>query len=146
LIYAYNRKADFKGKGIEGEYLPLIPPAKLLSSINQEFKTKSTVFSSIKLQAEVEYNAAQNRYLALNNTETATPTFTLFNFSINTQINYSKTNTLQFQLQINNMFDKAYQSNLSRLKYFEYYESSPNGYVGMYSMGRNICLKAIVPF
>lgn len=146
LIYAYNRKADFKGKGIEGEYLPLIPPGKLLSNINQEFKTKSTVFSSIKLQAEVEYNAAQNRYLALNNTETATPTFTLFNFSINTQINYSKTNALQFQLQVNNMFDKAYQSNLSRLKYFEYYESSPNGYVGMYSMGRNICLKAIVPF
>lgn len=146
LIYAYNKKNEFKGKGIEGEYLPLIPPAKLLSSINKEFKTKSTVFSSIKLKAEMEYNAAQNRYLALNNTETATPSFTLFNFSINTQINYSKTNAIQFQVQVNNVFDKAYQSNLSRLKYFEYYQNSPNGHLGMYGIGRNICFKAIVPF
>ena len=146
LIYAYNKKNDFKGKGIDGEYLPLIPPAKLLSSFNEEFKTKSKVFSSVKLKAEIDYSAPQNRYLALNNTETATPRFTLFNFSINTQINYSKTNAVQFQVQMNNVFDKAYQSNLSRLKYFEYYESSPNGHLGMYSMGRNICLKAILSF
>ncbi len=146
LIYACNKSSDFKGKGVDGEYLPLIPPAKLLSSVNEEFKTKSKMFSSVKLKAETEYSAPQNRYLALNNTETATPAFILFNFSINSQINYSKTNAIQFQVQVNNVFDKAYQSNLSRLKYFEYFESSPNGHSGMYSMGRNICLKTIVPF
>lgn len=146
IIYGYNRKADYKNKEVDGAYLPLIPPVKLLSSINQDIKTKSKIFSSINLKAEMDLNAAQNRYLALNNTETATPGFTLLNFSVSTQINYAKKNTLQFQLQVNNAFDKAYQSNLSRLKYFEYYKSSPNGHLGMYNMGSNICLKVIVPF
>ena len=53
---------------------------------------------------------------------------------------------MQFQFQVNNAFDKAYQSNLSRLKYFEYYSSSTSGHYGMFNMGRNICLKAILPF
>ena len=50
------------------------------------------------------------------------------------------------QVQANNLFDVAYQSGLSRLKYFEYYESSPGGRSGIYNMGRNICLKLIAPF
>jgi iron complex outermembrane recepter protein len=146
VIYAYNRKPDFKGRGIDGEYLPLIPPAKLLSSLNQELNPVSKVFSMVKMKAEIEYNAAQNRYLSLNRTETATPDFTLFNFSVYTIIHYSKTNTIQFQVQVNNVFDIAYQSNLSRLKYFENYGSSPNGHLGIYNMGRNICVKAVVLF
>lgn len=146
IMRAYNRKFDFKGDGVDGEYLPLIPPAKLLSSFNEEFRTKSKLFSSVNVKAEIEYNAAQNRYLHLNNTETATPAYTLFNFLIGTQIKFTGTNLIQFQVQVNNVFDKAYQSNLSRLKYFEYYRSSPNGHAGIYGMGRNVCLKGIVPF
>ncbi len=48
--------------------------------------------------------------------------------------------------QVNNLFDLAYQSNLNRLKYFEYYNESPNNKSGIYNMGRNIGFKAIVPF
>ena len=146
LIYGYNRKTNYKNKGKEGEYLPLIPPAKLLSSLSQEIKIKSKTIPSVNVRAEMEYDAEQNRYLELNNTETATPSYTLFNFSINTQINYSERNKVELQLQVNNAFDKAYQSNLSRLKYFEYYTASPNGHTGMFNMGRNICLKAIFSF
>ena len=146
VIYGYNRKTNYKNQGKEGEYLPLIPPAKLLSSLNQEIKIKSRTIPSVNVRAEMEYDAAQNRYLALNNTETATPSYTLFNFSVNAQINYSGKNNIGLQLQVNNAFDKAYQSNLSRLKYFEYYTASPNGHTGMFNMGRNICLKAIFSF
>lgn len=94
----------------------------------------------------MEYNAPQNRFLALYNTETFTPSFTLVNISVGAQINYIKTNTLQIQFQINNLFDVVYQSNLSRLKYFEYYSQSPNGHLGMSNMGRNICVKMILSF
>jgi iron complex outermembrane receptor protein len=146
MVYGFNRKKAFKNEGLNGEFLPLIPPAKLLSSLNQTIKTKSKIFQEINGKIEAEYSAAQNRYVALNSTETATPSYTLFNFSINTTINVSKNNSFQLQLQANNIFDKAYQSNLSRLKYFEYYSRSPNGHFGMYNMGRNICVKAIVPF
>ena len=146
IVYGYNRKANFKKQGVNGEYLPLIPPLKLLSSINQEFKTKSKIISLISIKAEMEHSGAQDRYLALNNTETSTPSFTLFNFAFNSTINYSKKSALQFQMQVNNIFDNANQSNLSRLKYFEYYSSSPNGQLGMYGMGRNVCFKTIVSF
>jgi iron complex outermembrane receptor protein len=146
VVYGFNKKRAYKNERINGEYLPLIPPLKILSSINQNIKTKSKIFEEINGKIEAEFSAAQNRYLALNNTETATPSYTLFNVSINTKIRFSKSNALQFQFQVNNLFDKAYQSNLSRLKYFEYYTHSTSGHFGMYNMGRNMCIKTIVPF
>nr|MDQ6890499.1 TonB-dependent receptor [Bacteroidota bacterium] len=146
VAYGFNKKQAYKNEGINGEYLPLISPMKLLSSLNQNIKAKSKIFEEINGKIEAEFSAAQCRYLALNNTETATPSYTLFNISINTKINFSKSNALHFQFQVNNLFDKAYQSNLSRLKYFEYYTQSTSGHFGIYNMGRNICIKVIVPF
>ncbi len=142
IIYGYNRKSGYKNS--KDAYLPLIPPAKLVSSINQDITTASKTFSSVNLKAEIDFNAAQNRYLALNNTETATPGYSLYNFSVSTQISHTKNNSLQLQIQVNNIFDKAYQSNLSRLKYFEYYTSSPDSHLGMFGMGRNVCVKMVV--
>ena len=146
MVYGYNRKKAYKNAGLNGGFLPLIPPMKLVSSIGQNIQTISKTIEEITGKIEAEYSAAQNRYLALTNTETATPAYTLFNISINTKINFSKNNTVVFQVQVNNIFDKAYQSNFSRLKYFEYYTQSPNNYIGMYNMGRNICVKAILSF
>lgn len=146
VVYGNNKKESYRTKGIKGEFLPLIPPTKILSSINQHIEPKSKIVEEINLKAEVEFNAAQNRFLALNETETATPGYALFNLSVNTQINYLKNNLLQLQLQINNVLDKSYQSNLSRLKYFEYYTQSPNRHQGIYNMGRNVCVKAILSF
>jgi iron complex outermembrane receptor protein len=145
LTYGFNRNAAFKGTKLQGEYLPLIPPLHLVSSIGQEFKL-SGAFETLSLKAEADINAAQQRYLALNNTETLTPGYTLFNLTAGTSIRYAGTHKLQLQFQVNNLFDKAYQSNLNRLKYFEYYNASPNGTAGIYNMGRNVCVKAIVPF
>jgi iron complex outermembrane receptor protein len=107
---------------------------------------KSEIIPTLGVTLEVNMNAAQKRYLALNDTETYTPGFTLVNLAFNTSIKYYKNKFLEFQLQANNIFDKEYQSNLSRLKYFEYYSSSPTGKYGIYGMGRNICAKIIVPF
>jgi iron complex outermembrane receptor protein len=146
LTYGINKKENYKSKGINGEYLPLIPPAQWVSGISQEINTSSVLFSSVTAKAEVEYNATQNRWLALYQTETATPSYTLINLSAGATIRYYKNNQLQLQFQVNNLMDIAYQNNLSRLKYAEYYTASPNGYSGIYNSGRNICIKIIVPF
>jgi iron complex outermembrane receptor protein len=45
----------------------------------------------------------------------------------------------------NNITDVAYQSHLSRLKYFEEYPNNPSGRTGIYNMGRNISFKLTVP-
>ncbi len=146
MIYGFNRQDNVKNKGLEGEYLPLIPPVKWLGSVQQSFSLSSNVIPLISLKAELDANAPQHRYLALNGTETYTPGYMLVNISFQLKMNYRKDHALEFQLQANNIFDKAYQSNLSRLKYFEYYNSSPTGHLGIYGMGRNICAKLIVPF
>ncbi|MBC7417283.1 MAG: TonB-dependent receptor [Pedobacter sp.] len=100
----------------------------------------------INIKAEVDVNGAQPRYLALNSTETFTPNYTLVDVGASTSIKYGNGRKIKFQMQVHNLLDKAYQSNLNRLKYFDYYAASPNGKLGIYNMGRNVSVKAIVPF
>lgn len=146
VVYGFNRKSGLKGKGTQGEYLPLIPPMMLNSSLSHRFEPQSKWLTSITPKFEIEYAATQNRYLGLNGTETETPSYTLFNLGFTAEINYFKDKNIQFVFQVNNLFNKAYQSHLNRLKYFEYYEQSPNGRYGIYDMGRNFVVKMIVPF
>ena len=145
-VYGFNRKNIYKGEGDKGEYLPLIPPAKLLSSISQKIQARSSAFTTLTPKVELECSAAQNRFLGLDNTETYTPGYTLVNIGFTAEIKCAALQQLQLQFQVNNLLNKAYQSNLSRLKYFEYYNQSPNGHLGIYNMGRNICLKMTLAF
>jgi len=146
MVYGFNGKSIYKGKGIEGEYLPMIPPLKILTGLSYEINPGIPHFVSLTPKIEMEYNARQNRYLSLNETETFTPAYTLFNAGLTAEIKYSENENIQLVFQVNNLFDKAYQSHLSRLKYFEYYSQSPNGHYGIYNMGRNLAIKMIVPF
>jgi iron complex outermembrane receptor protein len=146
LIYGYNRNSSFKQKGVNGEYLPLIPPFRLLSGISRQVDLKKGPFASVELKAEGDFNAAQNRYLALNNTETLTPAYTLVNAGAFLDIRYAAKRNMLLSIQVNNLLNKVYQSNLSRLKYFEHYAQSPNGYSGIYGMGRNWCFKMLLSF
>jgi len=146
LIYGFNKDPKFENKGLNGEYLPLIPPMKILSNVSQKISPKSGMFSAITPRLEMEINGAQNRFLQLNNTETFTPAYSLFNASVAFEISLPKKQELQLFFQMNNLFDVAYQSNLSRLKYFEYYTHSTNGASGIYGMGRNACIKLIYSF
>jgi iron complex outermembrane receptor protein len=146
ITHAFKRSSAAKGAGLQGEYLPLIPPLHYLTSVSQEFKTKGKLFSSLNIKAEADINGDQSRYLALNHTETYTPAYTLLNIGAGTIIKYTGSQTMQLQFQVNNLLDKSFQSNLNRLKYFEYYAASPNGHLGIFNMGRNIVIKAIVSF
>lgn len=146
IVYGFNRKNIYTNKGINGEYLPFIPPAKLLSAISYTMHPIQKHSFSLHPKMEMELSAMQNRYLALNNTETPTQGYVLFNIGISATIPYSKNYTAQLLLQVNNLLDKAYQSNLSRLKYLEHYQQSPNGHYGIYNMGRNICVKCVLSF
>ena len=145
-IYGFNMKQAYSGKGINGEYLPFIPPLKLVTTITQEIKMNQKTLSAINFKIEFDYNASQNRYLALYETETPTAGYCLFNGAFGIDIHYTKKQILQLQLQVNNILDLAYQSNLSRLKYSENYLKSPTNKYGIFGMGRNICLKLILPF
>ncbi len=145
-VYGINHNPQYRKAGANGEYLPFIPPPRLLSSISYGISSEKKIIQLISFKTEMDCNAAQNRYLGLYNTETPTPAYTLFNASVHADIRYTVKQLLQVQLTVNNVFNTAYQSHLSRLQYFEYYTGSPNGHLGIYNMGRNICMRMILPF
>ncbi|RYZ32436.1 MAG: TonB-dependent receptor, partial [Sphingobacteriales bacterium] len=96
---------------------------------------------------EADIYSAQDKFYALDDTETYTSGYTLINLSAGATIKPSSSeNYLELFIQATNLFDKAYQSNLNRLKYFEYYQASPNGRLGIYNMGRNVSMKVIWHF
>jgi outer membrane receptor protein involved in Fe transport len=139
LVYGYNLNPKYKAAGVNGEYLPFIPPPRWLGSV-------SYTLNDITLKVENDLNLAQNRYLGLYLTETPTAAYDLVNISLNGGINYGNGHRLQWLIAVDNLMNTAYQNHLSRLQYFEYYTASPNGRLGIYNMGRNICVKMIVPF
>jgi iron complex outermembrane receptor protein len=129
------------------KYLPFIPPLHIRSEVRVKLQGTYGIFSKVYFRIEADAYTAQNHYYALNDTETPTPGYTLINAGIGSTLKRKSGKPIcELFLQADNLFDVAYQSNLNRLKYFEYYNSSPNGRSGIYNIGRNISFKVIVPF
>jgi iron complex outermembrane receptor protein len=129
------------------KYLPFIPPLHLRSEVKLKLQGTYGIFSKVYFRAEADAYAAQNKFYALNDTETPTPGYTLINAGIGSTLKAKSGKTIcELFLQADNLFDVAYQSNLNRLKYFEYYHASPSGRSGIYNIGRNLSAKVIVPF
>lgn len=146
FVEGFNLNPVFKHAGVNGRYLPFIPPARLFTSVEYDIKTGIKILKALTIKAEADVNATQNKYLGLYGTETSTPGYALINIAANTHLQLGKTQVIQLQIAVNNLFNIAWQSHLSRLQYFEYYTQSPNGRTGIYDMGRNICFKTIIPF
>ena len=130
----------------EGEqYLPFMPAPRW---ITQAKITKDRWKNRLRngyLMIDFELYEAQNRFLAANNTETATPGYQLVNLGMGGDIvGNNKKTLLSVYISANNIFDVAYQSHQSRLKYLD--PNPANGRVGVFNMGRNVSMKVVVPF
>lgn len=147
LIYGLNKEKTGIHISDGSKYLPLIPPLHWHSEFRADIKKKFKYFSSLYLKMEMDYFAKQNRVFLAYNTETPTPEYTLFNVGFGSDLtNRSGKVLLNFTVLCNNFTDVAYQSHLSRLKYFEQYPNNWSGRSGIYNMGRNIGFKIIIPF
>ena len=147
LVYGENNGVKGGPKvSDDSKYLPFIPPIHTMSELRGNFKNIGNHFANAFVKIQYEIYAAQNRVYLENNTETPTPGYQLFNAALGTDILNKKGNAI-FNISIfaNNLFDIAYQSNLSRLKYFEDYPNNFTGRNGIYNMGRNFGIKANVP-
>lgn len=134
-------------EGDAARYLPFVPPLHGRSELRASFAEAVGRLSGIYVRADVDYYGAQNKFYGVDNTETATPGYSLFGVGCGATVNNGKEKPLlQVFFQVENLFNAAYQSNLNRLKYFEYYTASPNGRSGIYNMGRNASMKVIIPF
>ncbi len=147
--FIYGDNYSFKGsiRNNTNKYVPFMPPLRYLAELRYDFSNKSKILSNPFIKIQLSYTGDQNRVYTSNNTETSTTGYTLVNIGAGSGFKNKKGNTLfNFYILANNIFDKAYQDHLSRLKYFEQYSASPNGKLGIYNMGRNISLKLLIPF
>ncbi len=133
--------------GNAARYLPFVPPLQVRSELKATRKQQIGRFTGLYIRASVAYNAAQHQYYGVDNTETPTDAYTLWGAGCGaTMVTKDGADIFKIYFQAENITDVAYQSNMNRLKYFEYYTAAPNGKSGIYNMGRNLSLKIIVPF
>jgi iron complex outermembrane receptor protein len=145
-IYAVNLGGNGAVITDSTRYLPYIPPLHTNSELRADFKKKRGFISNYYLKAGVQYYATQDKFYSAYGTETKTPGYTLIDAGLGFDIVSKKNKTiLSFNFAVNNLTDAAYQSNMSRLKYFDNYPNNYTGRSGIYNMGRNFSFKLIIP-
>jgi iron complex outermembrane receptor protein len=125
------------------KYLPFTPAPRWTSDVRYDIVRDGTTLNNTYVALQMECNLRQNHFYALNGTETATPSYTLFNALAGTDFRSRGRKVASLYLSCDNIFNRAYQSHLSRLKYVE--ATPGNGRRGIFNMGRNFTLKLIVP-
>ena len=146
VTYALNKGGNGIHVTDSSKYLPFIPPLHTNTELRANIKSMAKHISSLYLKIGLEYYAKQDRVYSADNTETPTPGYLLYNAGIGADITNSHGKVLvSINILCNNITDVAYQSHMSRLKYFEEYPNNPSGRSGIYNMGRNISFKLTVP-
>ncbi len=146
VIFAVNKGTTGVSVASDAKYLPFIPPLHTHSELKADITSHSKLFSAVYAKIEMDYYAKQNRIYAADNTETMTPGYTLFNAGFGADLLNKKGKTIcSIHVSGNNITNVAYQSHLSRLKYFEDYPNNGTGRSGIYDMGRNIGFKLSFP-
>ena len=149
LVIGLNQNPELRARvGNAGRYLPLIPAPSSRSEIRFTAPERTgTPFTASYFRFTVDATATQNRFYAVDGAETRTPGYVLTGVGVGTSLRTKGgREAVQLVLQGDNIFNVAYQAHLNRLKYFEYYRASPNGRLGIYSPGRNLSVKVVVPF
>ncbi|MCR4922234.1 MAG: TonB-dependent receptor, partial [Bacteroidaceae bacterium] len=131
------------GQPLATRYLPLTPAPRWTSELKYEISHGAHTFSNAYVSVGAETNLRQNHYYRADDTETLTRAYTLFNISAGTDLNVRGHKWAELHLVCDNLFDCAYQSHLSRLKYADV--NAVTGRRGVYNMGRNVVIKVVVP-
>ncbi|MGL6022610.1 MAG: TonB-dependent receptor, partial [Chitinophagaceae bacterium] len=122
--------------------MPLIMQPRWVTELTMTFLKKNTLLRNLYINLQSNYNFAQNDAFTAYNTETTTPAFWLMNTTVGIDIFTKDKKRLSIFLFAKNIFNTAYQSHLSRLKYLPV--NFANGRMGVFEPGLNIGVQAIV--
>ncbi|MDB5025891.1 MAG: TonB-dependent receptor [Mucilaginibacter sp.] len=129
------------------KYLPFIPPLHTHSELRANFSKGFGIFRSVYGFAGFDHYNAQNRFFAAYGTETYTAGYNLLSAGIGGNwVDASGKTILKLFVEGTNLANVNYQSNMSRLKYFDNPTVPPGVQPGIFNMGRNISFKVVVPF
>ena len=122
----------------DARYLPFTPAPRWVSDMRYDIvRDGRRLLNNTYVSFGLECCLRQNHVHTAHATETATPSYTLFNMSAGTDFLCRGRRCCSLFLSARNLFDRAYLSHLSRLKY------AVGGPVC--NMGRNVSLKLVVP-
>ena len=124
-------------------YLPFTPPARWTSEVKVELTHAHRTFNNAYVSAGLECYLRQSHCYLADNTETPTPSYTLINLAAGTDILLHGKKWCELNVTVSNLFDRAYQSHLSRLKYADL--NAVTGRMGVFNMGRNVTFKLLFP-
>jgi len=130
------------------KYLPFIPPLHTHSELRGTFaKGLGKTFKNLYAFGGFDHYSAQNRFFKAYGTETYTAGYNLLSAGIGGNIVNAKGNkVLELFIEGTNLANVNYQSNMSRLKYFDNATVPPGVQPGIFNMGRNISFKVVIPF
>ena len=127
----------------DAKYLPMTPAPRWLSDLRYELFCDRPWIDNCYLQLTVDCNLRQNHYLAANQTETPTPSYTLLHLYAGADVKAKGRKLFSLYLALENIADRAYQNHLSRLKYTDINCITQRR--GVYNMGRNFSVRLVVP-
>ena len=127
----------------ETRYLPFTPAPRWTSELKYELTHHGKVLNNAYVAVGLECYLRQNHYYKAEQTETSTPSYTLLNLSAGTDLMWHKKKLAEVYVTAENLFNRAYQNHLSRLKYTDI--NVATGRMGVYNMGRNVVMKVVVP-
>ena len=116
------------------------------STVNHHHTTDAdhrSIFNNLYIAAGLDCYLRQTHIYSADDTETVTPGYALLSLSAGTDIQIKGKKIAELYITADNLFNKAYQNHLSRLKYCD--ENVVTGRRGVYNMGRNITFKVVVP-
>lgn len=129
----------------DSKYLPMTPAPCWQAEVKYELTHDGRPFNNTYVAVGTTCFLRQSHFLRANDTETATPSYTLVNFSAGTDLKDRRGRTVaSFHLMADNLLDRGYQNHLSRLKYMDLNRLTLRR--GIYNMGRNIVVKLQLPF
>ena len=130
--------------GNDAKYLPMTPAPRWTSELKYEITHHGhATLNNAYVSLGLECNLAQNHYYKVDDTETATPSYTLLSLSAGTDLNIHHKKVAELYVTADNLLNRAYQNHLSRLKYCDV--NNATGRQGVYNMGRNVVFKVIIP-
>ncbi|NML67145.1 TonB-dependent receptor [Hymenobacter sp. RP-2-7] len=134
--------------GDAARYLPLMPAPQARTELRLTAPPRpGQRLAASYLRLTLDATAAQTHPYAVDGAETPTAGYALLGLGAGTTYRTrAGREALQLFVQVDNLLNTAYQSHLSRLKYFEYYQASPTGRLGIFNPGRNLGVKLVVPF
>ncbi|MBR5102606.1 MAG: TonB-dependent receptor [Muribaculaceae bacterium] len=128
---------------IATKYLPFTPAPRWQADVKYEINHHGKFFCNSYVSAGIDCYFKQNHYYRADDTETATPAYTLLKMAVGSDINIGGTHVAVVQIIGDNLLNTVYQSHLSRLKYAPL--NPVTGNRGIYNMGRNITFKLSIP-